>query len=75
MIEFGKFLNQQGNFIGSEIAYIMAGLPFGHQNFMVLASGHNSMYTEVYEYALNLHKANAFPTLVVLKVETCIDFS
>ena len=69
LIEFGKFLNQQGNFIGSEIAYIMAGLPFGHQNFMVLASGHNSMYTEVYEYALNLHKAMHFPHLLSLKLK------
>ncbi|KAL6451310.1 SEC16 COPII coat assembly protein SEC16 [Candida maltosa Xu316] len=72
LIEFGKFLHHHGNFIGSELAYIMGGLPYGSGrdfNFMVLTSGHHSMYTEVYEYALNLNKSMYFPHLLALKLK------
>ncbi|RCK65049.1 COPII coat assembly protein SEC16 [Candida viswanathii] len=68
LAEFGRFLQNHGNLIGCELAYIMAGYPFNNTNFMVLASGHNSMYTEVYEYATSITKPLYFPHLVAVKL-------
>ncbi|KAK6884827.1 COPII coat assembly protein SEC16 [Candida tropicalis] len=69
LVEFGRFLQSHGNLIGSELSFIMAGLPFNNTNFMALISGHNSMYTEVYEYAISLGKPLFFPHLLAAKLK------
>ncbi|KAI5956597.1 SEC16 [Candida jiufengensis] len=69
LIEFGKFLIGRNNLIGGEIAFIIAGLPFGQQGFMAISSGHHSMYTQIYEYILNLSTPSQFPHLLPIKIK------
>ncbi|KAI5964320.1 SEC16 [Candida pseudojiufengensis] len=73
LIEFGKFLINNKNLIGGEISFILSGLPFGQQGFLVISSGHHSMYTQIYEHILNLNNTSStpiqFPHLLPIKLK------
>lgn len=70
LIEFGKLLITRGNQLGGEISFILAGLPLAQQGFMVISSGSNSMYTQLYEYILiTSGKSSPLPHLLPIKLK------
>ncbi|CAI5760068.1 unnamed protein product [Candida verbasci] len=66
LIEFGKFLQSKSNLLGAEICFIITNSPFNQQiNFMAITSGHNSMYTQIYEYLT----CGNYPHLISIKLK------
>ncbi|KAG5418485.1 SEC16 [Candida metapsilosis] len=70
LIEFGKLLITRDNQLGAEISFILSGLPLGQLGFMVISSGVNSMYTQLYEYILTTSgKSAQLPHLLPIKLK------